>query len=77
VLELASQSNDLEVLWAKMQEYLDNGCRLGWLIDPKTRLAEIYRPEQSPEVSQAPLTLSGENVLLGFILDLQIIFSRA
>ncbi len=75
VLELASQSDDLEVLRAKMQEYLDNGCRLGWLIDPKTRLAEIYRPEQSPEVLQAPLTLSGESVLPGFILDLQAIFS--
>jgi Uma2 family endonuclease len=67
----------LEVLRAKMQEYLDNGCRLGWLIDSKTQLAEIYRPEQSPEVLQAPLTLSGESVLPGFILDLQAIFSRA
>jgi Uma2 family endonuclease len=76
VLELASQSDDLEVLRAKMQEYLDNGCRLGWLIDPKTRLTEIYRPEQSPEVLQAPLTLSGESVLPGFILDLQAIFCR-
>jgi Uma2 family endonuclease len=58
-----------------MQEYLDNGCRLGWLIDPQTRQVEIYRPAQSVEVLQAPATLSGEEVLPGFVLDLQHIFS--
>jgi Uma2 family endonuclease len=75
VLELVSASDAIADLRAKMQEYLDNGCRLGWLIDPQTRQVEIYRPAQSVEVLQAPATLSGEEVLPGFVLDLQHIFS--
>ena len=57
-----------------MQEYLDNRACLGWLIDPKTQQVEIYRPRQGVEVPQQPQTLSGENVLPGFGLDLQPIF---
>jgi Uma2 family endonuclease len=75
VLELASATDDIEDLRAKMQEYLDNGCRLGWLIDAKTRQVEIYRPGQPIEVLQAPVTLSGEEVLPGFVLDLYRLFS--
>ena len=74
VLELASETDDIEVLQAKMQEYLDNGCSLGWLIDPKTRRVEIYRPNQAVEVLQNPKALSGEGVLPGFVLNLRIIF---
>lgn len=55
-----------------MQEYINNGCRLGWLIDPRTRQVEIYRPHQPVEVLQAPFTVSGEDVLPGFILNLQL-----
>jgi Uma2 family endonuclease len=44
VLELASATDDRADLRAKMQEYRDNGSRLGWLIDPKTRQVDIYRP---------------------------------
>lgn len=74
VLELASETDDIEVLQAKMQEYLDNGCSLGWLIDPKTRRVEVYRPDQAVEVLRNPEALSGEGVLPGFELNLGTIF---
>jgi Uma2 family endonuclease len=57
-----------------MQEYQNNGARLGWLIDPQTPLIEIYRPSRDVETINfsfdEPPTLSGEDVLPGFILDL-------
>lgn len=75
IVELRSRTDSLEDLQAKMQEYLENGIRLGWLIDPKTRTVEIYRPSQSKEVLQSPQSLSGEDILPGFVLDLQPIFA--
>jgi len=74
IIELASETDDLDDLRAKMQEYLDNGCRLGWLIDPKTHQAEIYRPGQPAEVLQSLATLDGEDVLPGFVLNLREVF---
>ena len=78
VIELVSPSDiknqRYEDLQAKMQEYLDNGVRLGWLIEPSAKTVEIYRPNQQVEVLNNPQTLSGENVLPGFILDLSKIF---
>jgi Uma2 family endonuclease len=74
VLELASETDSLDTLRQKMQEYIENGCRLGWLIIPKSKQAEIYRLGQVPEVLQSPDMLSGESVLPGFILPLQTIF---
>lgn len=74
VLELVSESDDVEVLQAKMQEYMENGCRLGWLIDPRTREVEIYRAGKPIEKLQAPQSLSGETILPGFVLDLRRIF---
>lgn len=74
VLELASKTDDLDILRAKMQEYIENGCQLGWLISPKTRQVEVYRPNQAVEVLQAPATLSGEAILPGFNLNLNAIF---
>jgi Uma2 family endonuclease len=73
VLELLSSSDNLKETQDKMREYIDNGVKLGWLIDLKTRRVEIYRLDQSVEVLQAPDTLSGEDVLPGFILDLRVI----
>lgn len=70
VVELRSPSDDLKDLQQKMQEYLDNGLQLGWLIDPETQLVEIYRPHQAVEVLQNPDCLSGEEVLPGFLLNL-------
>lgn len=74
VLELASETDDIEILRAKMQEYLDNGCSLGWLIDPKTRTVEIYRPGKAVAVLDNPDCLSGEPILPGFSLALDTLF---
>lgn len=74
-IELVSETDEVEKTRSKMQEYIDNGLRLGWLIDPKTQQVEIYRPNREVEVLESPATLSGEDVLPGFILDLQPIFA--
>lgn len=74
-IELVSETDDVEETRTKMQEYLQNGLRLGWLINPKLRQVEIYRPNRSVEVLESPTTLSGEDVLPGFVLDLELIFS--
>lgn len=74
-LELMSENDELKDTQAKMQEYLDNGLRLGWLINPKTQTVEIYRPDREVELLQSPIILFGEGVLPGFILDLQAIWS--
>lgn len=69
VIELRSPSDRLVSLQEKMQEYHECGLRLGWLIDPKNKQVEIYRQGQVMEVLQST-TLSGEDVLPGFVLDL-------
>lgn len=74
-VELISETDDLEDTRTKTQEYLANGLQLGWLINPKDKQVEIYRSNQIPEVLQFPTSLSGEDVLPGFILNLQIIFT--
>lgn len=70
VIELRSSSDILKKLREKMQEYLDNGVRLGWLIDSKTQQMEIYRPGQVVEILKTPNNVSGEDVLPGFVLNL-------
>ncbi|QIR38352.1 Uma2 family endonuclease [Tolypothrix sp. PCC 7910] len=70
VAELRSATDSLETLRRKMQEYIDNGVRLGWLIDPQNQQVEIYRPEQEVEILKSPNSLSGEDVLPGFVLNL-------
>ena len=74
VIELRSETDDLETLRTKMREYMDNGVMLGWLINPQDRQVEIYRQEQPVEVLNAPDCLLGEDVLPGFVLDLSRIF---
>lgn len=75
VLELRSDTDRLSDLQAKMREYIANGVRLGWLIDPRTRRVEVYRPGRDAEVLDDPATLSGEDVLPGFVLDLTRIWT--
>jgi Uma2 family endonuclease len=70
VLELMSPTDELCIVREKMLEYRDNGVRLGWLIDPKTRRVEVYRPGREVDVLDAPALLSGEEVLPGFNLAL-------
>ncbi|MBZ8181814.1 Uma2 family endonuclease [Oscillatoria salina] len=73
-LELRSKSDNMKPLRQKMQEYLANGLRLGWLIDAKNQRVEIYRQNQDVEVLESPMSLSGEEVLPGFVLDLQVVW---
>jgi Uma2 family endonuclease len=70
-VKLRSPTDSLTDLREKMQEYMENGTRLGWLIDPKNKRVEIYRAGRDVEIIQNPETLSGEDVLPGFVLDLK------
>lgn len=72
VIELRSATDDLEMLRSKMQEYLDAGVQLGWLINPQQQQVEIYRQAQDIEVRNLPTELSGEDVLPGFSLSLSL-----
>ncbi|MEG4030858.1 MULTISPECIES: Uma2 family endonuclease [unclassified Microcoleus] len=74
VVELRSTTDSLEKLRAKMKVYVKNGARLGWLIDRKNRKVEISRQGREVEILDEPATLSGEDVLPGFVLDLTDIF---
>lgn len=73
-IELRSPTDNLRVLRSKMQEYLDNGAQLAWLIDPEQKRVYIYRPQAPIEQLQAPQTVSGDPVLVGFALDLREIW---
>lgn len=74
LIELISETDDLDSAQEKMREYQENGLRLGWLIDPKSKNVEIYRQGRDVEVLQSPTTLFGEEVLPEFVLDLGQIF---
>ncbi|MFP4006428.1 MAG: Uma2 family endonuclease [Spirulinaceae cyanobacterium] len=76
VVELRSTSDTLKSLQEKMQEYLENGARLGWLINPKNRTVAIYRVGLETEVLTNPDRLSGEEVLPGFVLDLRRVWGE-
>ncbi|MBE9099439.1 Uma2 family endonuclease [Vacuolonema iberomarrocanum] len=70
VIELRSETDDLDTLQAKMREYMENGVVLGWLINPQNEQVEVYRQGASVEVRNTPASLSGDDVLPGFVLDL-------
>ena len=72
VIELRSKSDRLRAAQAKMEEYIENGARLGWLIDPVDvrHRVYIYRPNSSVEILENPETVSGDPELPGFVLDL-------
>ncbi len=71
IVELKSDSDNINILKEKMLEWMDNGCRLGWLIDPYEEKAYIYRPNKEVELADSfEQKLSGEDVLPGFELDL-------
>ena len=73
-VEIMSPSDRLSKVQEKMQEYIDNGCRLAWLINRKKQEVEIYRPYQEVKILRAPQTLSEEDILPGFVLNLQKIW---
>ena len=64
-----------ETRQAKMVEYMESGCSLGWLLDPKGKRAAIYRQGKPPELLTAPESLSGEDVLPEFVLDARFLWS--
>ena len=73
VLELMSPSDGLSDIQEKMQEYMAAGVKLGWLLK-RSRQVEIYRQGQAVEVLNSPPSLSGEEVLPAFILDLSVVW---
>ncbi len=78
VVEVRSRTDRRPPLLAKMQEWMDGGARLGWLIDHRARRVYIYRAgQEAPEILENPATLSGEDVLPGFTFDVgRLIFAR-
>lgn len=74
VIELKSNSDELNYLKDKMKEWMENGCRLAWLICPQEETAFIYRPlAPIEEITSFNFKLSGEEVLPGFELELAIL----
>lgn len=71
VAELRSPSDHLATLEAKMDEYIQNGARLGWLLDPIEKRIYVYRPGRKVEVLNNPTRVEGEDVLKGLVVDLQ------
>lgn len=75
-IELLSPTDSWTQGQLKLEEYMQSGCRLGWLIHPKTKRVAIYRQGQPVEVLESPTTLSGEDVLPGFVLNIAEIWSN-
>jgi Uma2 family endonuclease len=71
VVELRSSSDTLKSRQEKMTEYMENGAKLGWLIDPQNRKVEIYRQQSEVEILENPAELSGEEILPGFVLNMR------
>ena len=74
VIELRSRSDRLPVLRAKMQEYVANGARLAWMIDPDARTVEVYRPDRETELLAGVDSIDGEGPVEGFVLDLRTVW---
>lgn len=74
VVEIRSESDTLSTLQAKMQEWIDNGVKLGWLVDRKHKRVYIYRPGAEVECLDNPTAVSGEPLLPGFVLDMSKIW---
>ncbi len=75
VVELRSETDPISKLQQKMEEYMENGALLGWLIDPISRTVHIYRPDTAPEILSDPSEISGESVLTGFVLYLNEVWN--
>lgn len=72
IIELRSETDNLETLQKKMEEYLEAEVKLAWLINPQQQQVEIYRLGQGVELRNLPTELSGENILPGFSLNLSL-----
>ncbi|HLM61235.1 MAG TPA: Uma2 family endonuclease, partial [Pyrinomonadaceae bacterium] len=74
IIELRSESDSLTKLQAKMEEYIENGVSLGWLIDPPKKRVYVYRPNNEVEILENPAEVSGEQLLQNFVLNLKEIW---
>jgi Uma2 family endonuclease len=74
VVEVLSPSDVLRLALEKMEEYMANGARLGWLINPRNKTVRVYRPGQEVQVLDNPATLAGDPELPGFVLDLRLVW---
>ena len=74
VVELVSPSDVLDEQCAKLDEYVANGARLGWLIDPDRRQVHVYRAGRPPEVLEGPDEVRGDPELPGLVLDLRAVW---
>jgi Uma2 family endonuclease len=74
VVELRSPSDPIRELKEKMEEYIENGAQLGWLIDPIQKKVYVYRPTAEVEEIDNPDSVSGDPLLKGFVLDLKNYF---
>ena len=75
IVELVSPSDRLATVRKKMEAWIGNGVKLGWLLDPDRRTAHIYRPSREPEKLIEPSALEGEGPVAGFVLDLTDIWN--
>lgn len=75
-VEVLSPTDSLPKLQEKMQEYLDNGTKLAWLIDPYRKHLHVYRPGRPVEILDKPASLSGDPDLPGFIADLDDVWPQ-
>jgi Uma2 family endonuclease len=71
VIEVRSESDGLKETQEKMRMWLANGIELGWLIDPKLQVVEVYRPGESPEVHESPISMQGTGSVRGFCLIME------
>ncbi len=72
---MMSPTDSLKDVQAKMEEYMDCGVKLGWIINPETKQVEIYRQGKESELLDNPSELSGENVLPQLVINLEIIWN--
>ena len=75
VVELRSPSDRLPTLINKMEEYMENGASLGWLIDPKKRRVYVFKPGEEVMVLENPTVVSGDPLLPGFELQMEEIWT--
>jgi Uma2 family endonuclease len=74
VIEILSPTDSLRQTAEKMEEYIANGAKLGWLIDPRNKNVHIYRPGQEVQILEGPISLSGDPELPGFELNLEAVW---
>ncbi len=75
MIEVASPSDRLPDLKAKMDEYIANGAQLGWLIVPDTHTVYVYRPDRKPQRLSRADVVDAEPLLPGFVLDLKSVWN--